>query len=1009
MNQAISWAMRHRYDLLIMLCLLLLNIPLLAELPYAVHFDLTVYLSVARNLANGKGLTLPSGYPYVTLHPPLFPLLLSVFLKLTQGSVLYTSWLVKIFAVPTIWIIYFLGKNIFGRGAGLLAAVLATFLVVFRYSYSDARIDTVKDFLLFAGLLFMWMPYKRKGIWLLGSGVCLGLGFLQKEVILLWTPVPWILFFMDWRYRRNLHLRDLWAYTILVGIPVAAWMSWTYHWAGAMQPLSANATRLALQWGGVLIIAAFVGSLAFYVVEKRIEWFRSLVRKKAWTTIWMIVLVATAAFLSPLLTLFRGAWQEASLPWMEIPTYLTDRSLHFPVIGLVIAACAFLLISALWHGNQTSVFGTVTLVMGFPLLSAVAHEQFGPRQILGLVLICYLVFAGVVYWAGKWLHCKSNKLAYWIWIPAVSVFVLWFIFDQNAALARVEESMPTQQSVTSAGWADNNRLDLTAKRINRVAPTGSHMMASHWIAYALAYQLEGSYPVFALPMLKLQFDSQQVQQPFSAGHYTLRSYHTENLEREVVPEELIYLDFSIPAKSYIGIQETDVLSWIRDNQIDYLVLVSGRAVESACYMDYFLQNPAFKILWQGQDGAQNPVYLFRVQRTKMQVQGQFPLIVSPDTVTRLEDDSGGTWSIEQLADYSAREIKLCPQTDIGNDLTAKLARHYLENDEFTPAYTLYQQIQTDLPIYLQQELSDRVQEPADTLVHCTMYLVAGNLAEAETACLHAAELMPESNAPYAALGELAIREDDFEQAIFYFRHSTQLEPKATGYISLGDAYRLGGDFAAAAQAYNKATRLEPNNRLGQMHVWETKALQAQFGGNLEEALQAYQQAIDLYPAYFPTTLTWKEPTLRDSNQTVIESLAERASASQNIFIINRRPMRVLQSEKIVYQTTVPESTELAFSLGMSPEVWHLGKGDGTQFDIYMDDGNTHWHLFSSYIDPKNIPADRRWHDYKIDLSSWAGQAVTLTMTIGPGPSGDELHDWAGWGEPNIVVSPSQHN
>jgi len=98
---------------------------------------------------------------------------------------------------------------------------------------------------------------------------------------------------------------------------------------------------------------------------------------------------------------------------------------------------------------------------------------------------------------------------------------------------------------------------------------------------------------------------------------------------------------------------------------------------------------------------------------------------------------------------------------------------------------------------------------------------------------------------------------------------------------------------------------------------------------------------------------------------------------------------------------------LVFSLGMSPEVWALGKGDGVRFDIYVDDGSVKWHPFGSYIDPKNILEDRRWHDYQLDLSQWAGQTITLIMTIGSGPGGNHLYDWAGWGEPTVGIAPSQ--
>lgn len=99
---------------------------------------------------------------------------------------------------------------------------------------------------------------------------------------------------------------------------------------------------------------------------------------------------------------------------------------------------------------------------------------------------------------------------------------------------------------------------------------------------------------------------------------------------------------------------------------------------------------------------------------------------------------------------------------------------------------------------------------------------------------------------------------------------------------------------------------------------------------------------------------------------------------------------------------VGSTAKLLASLRMSEETWFLGKGDGVQFNIFIEDGQRKWHPFSEYIDPKNIPEHRKWHDREIDLSQWAGQTVTITLATGPGPNGDDRYDWAGWGEPRIV-------
>ena len=72
-------------------------------------------------------------------------------------------------------------------------------------------------------------------------------------------------------------------------------------------------------------------------------------------------------------------------------------------------------------------------------------------------------------------------------------------------------------------------------------------------------------------------------------------------------------------------------------------------------------------------------------------------------------------------------------------------------------------------------------------------------------------------------------------------------------------------------------------------------------------------------------------------------------------------------------------------------------------DIYVDSNGTRDHLFSQYIDPKNLVSHRRWHERELDLAAWAGQTVTITFSTDPGPNQDARYDWAGWGDLKLLV------
>lgn len=106
---------------------------------------------------------------------------------------------------------------------------------------------------------------------------------------------------------------------------------------------------------------------------------------------------------------------------------------------------------------------------------------------------------------------------------------------------------------------------------------------------------------------------------------------------------------------------------------------------------------------------------------------------------------------------------------------------------------------------------------------------------------------------------------------------------------------------------------------------------------------------------------------------------------------------------ISYNLTVPKNAHLQFGIGLDPKVWSPNKGDGVLFEIYLNPSDTEetFQLFSKYIDPKNNVSDRKWHDFKIDLSEWEGKEVTLSFVTECGKN--SVYDWSGWGNPRIII------
>jgi hypothetical protein len=159
----------------------------------------------------------------------------------------------------------------------------------------------------------------------------------------------------------------------------------------------------------------------------------------------------------------------------------------------------------------------------------------------------------------------------------------------------------------------------------------------------------------------------------------------------------------------------------------------------------------------------------------------------------------------------------------------------------------------------------------------------------------------------------------------------------------------------------------------------------------------------------PVQLMNVQPYLGDpefQNWTLYDGIDEWYDTRNVLYM----PLTSADPQTVIYRVTVPVSGALRFAIGMNPEVWSPEMGDGTYFKILLKKGDAQDKgeaLFERYINPKLNPNDRRWRNYVVDLSSWAGQVVDLYFITSPGPSTDYAYDWAGWANLEVGAISSQ--
>jgi 4-amino-4-deoxy-L-arabinose transferase-like glycosyltransferase len=149
--------------------------------------------------------------------------------------------------------------------------------------------------------------------------------------------------------------------------------------------------------------------------------------------------------------------------------------------------------------------------------------------------------------------------------------------------------------------------------------------------------------------------------------------------------------------------------------------------------------------------------------------------------------------------------------------------------------------------------------------------------------------------------------------------------------------------------------------------------------------------------------------LNNIEKSVIEDSIPNSTTKSAQKINNDERSIIFQhpTSRIQFSISLSSKSNLYFGIGMNPDVWSSEKGDGMEFNIFVqknEDQNTLYHVFNKYIDPKNNLSDRKWFDYNIILDEFGDQEVKIIFETNPGPSNDANYDWGGWSTPVLITN-----
>lgn len=152
------------------------------------------YEVVVNNYLAGAGLSYSLyGTTYYSLIAPLYPLLCIIIYSLTNHSFLAVAIIQAAISAFTCVVIFWLGSHIFGKKAGLLAAII-TALHPGAIVYTAKFHSFVLDSLLFCLIVWLLIKTKKNPVIMneLKLGAAFGLALLTRATVFIFLPLSWL-------------------------------------------------------------------------------------------------------------------------------------------------------------------------------------------------------------------------------------------------------------------------------------------------------------------------------------------------------------------------------------------------------------------------------------------------------------------------------------------------------------------------------------------------------------------------------------------------------------------------------------------------------------------------------------------------------------------------------------------------------------------------------------------------------------------------------------------------
>jgi hypothetical protein len=105
----------------------------------------------------------------------------------------------------------------------------------------------------------------------------------------------------------------------------------------------------------------------------------------------------------------------------------------------------------------------------------------------------------------------------------------------------------------------------------------------------------------------------------------------------------------------------------------------------------------------------------------------------------------------------------------------------------------------------------------------------------------------------------------------------------------------------------------------------------------------------------------------------------------------RTALITLGGTRVRYPVQVGGAGRLTFGINKRFQL-----GDGVVARIFFEGPSGRQILYERRLNPRDVPADRRWFEGTVDLGRFQGQTGTIELECTAGPIGDDTADWLAW-------------